>query len=252
MGQADLVEQAADLAVLLAGGSRCPGSRAARAGSRRRASADRARSTGPGTSSAGRAAPCAARCRAAEDLLALERDPPAVGLLDADDQLAERRLAAAGLADEAERLARVEVQVDARDRLDRGDPALQDRARRSPGYSRTTLVDLAAGARQFVRSLGDRGAAPATRSMRAAAMRPVDRMPAGELVRRVIAAERRLLARGTARSRAGSAAAKRHPGGGLVRSGGRPRNRHQRLAWRPDPGAGSSRAAPGCRGGASS
>ena len=45
-----------------------------------------------------------------EDLLAGERDPARVGLLDADDQLAERRLAAAGLADEAERLAGVDVQ----------------------------------------------------------------------------------------------------------------------------------------------
>ena len=38
----------------------------------------------------------------AEHLLAVEQDLAAVGLLDADDQLAERRLAAAGLADEPE------------------------------------------------------------------------------------------------------------------------------------------------------
>ena len=40
----------------------------------------------------------------------------------------DRRLAAAGLPDEAERLAPADVEVDPVDRLDRGDLALQDPA----------------------------------------------------------------------------------------------------------------------------
>jgi hypothetical protein len=45
-----------------------------------------------------------------EDLAPVERDPPLVRFLDPDDQLAERGLAAARLADEAERLAPLQVQ----------------------------------------------------------------------------------------------------------------------------------------------
>ena len=61
-----------------------------------------------------------------KDALAFELHRPGIRLLTADDQLAERGLAAAGLTDEAERLAGVDVERNARHRLDRVDLALQD------------------------------------------------------------------------------------------------------------------------------
>ena len=50
-----------------------------------------------------------------EDALAGELHGPAVGLLGTDHELAERRLAAARLADQAERLAGIDIQRDVRD-----------------------------------------------------------------------------------------------------------------------------------------
>src|SRR5947209_1689318 len=55
-----------------------------------------------------------------EHLSAAEGDPAGIRLLDPDDQLAERRLAATGLPDEPEGLPGADVEVDARDRLHRG------------------------------------------------------------------------------------------------------------------------------------
>jgi hypothetical protein len=167
---------------------------------------------------------------------------PASGFSIADDQLAERRLAAAGLADEAERLAGVDVQRHARDRLDRVDLALQD----DPGGHRVLAHD--------VRQLEQVAAVRPRRRERLGALRwddrrqaldrAVDRVPAGEEVA-VGAVERRLLLTallGGARAARGEAAA----GGGGARSGGSPGS--CRAPWcGPGRGAGSSRAAPACR-----
>ncbi len=57
------------------------------------------------------AGPAQIAAAALEDLLTIQFDLAAVGLLDPDDQLAQRRLAAAGLADESEGLARVDGQA---------------------------------------------------------------------------------------------------------------------------------------------
>ena len=61
-------------------------------------------------------------------VLAVEDDRAAGRLLQADDQPADRGLAAAGLADQAERLARADVEDYVGDRADRADLALQHRA----------------------------------------------------------------------------------------------------------------------------
>src|SRR6187200_1129312 len=62
------------------------------------------------------------------DVLAVEPDG-ALGRLDeAQQQLADGRLAAAGLADQAQRLARIDREAHAIDRLDPGDRARQQAA----------------------------------------------------------------------------------------------------------------------------
>ena len=109
--QPDLVAVVGDPRVLLLARADALDRPAARAGWREPASAGRATRTDPGTSSAGRGGRGAApRPRSENTALARQQDPASVGFLDADHQLAERRLAAAGLADEAERFAGVDVQ----------------------------------------------------------------------------------------------------------------------------------------------
>ena len=77
---------------------------------------------------------------------------PAVGHLDANDHLSERRLAAPGFADEAEGLAGVEVQRDVRDGLDARDLALQEsRLDRVLANRIHDLEQVAAGCRSRVR-----------------------------------------------------------------------------------------------------
>jgi hypothetical protein len=53
------------------------------------------------------------------DILPLEQDATCVWLVDAGERLAERRFAATGLADNAERLARPHVKRDVVERLGR-------------------------------------------------------------------------------------------------------------------------------------
>src|SRR5205814_5110683 len=60
------------------------------------------------------------------DVPAAEDDPARRRIEQADDAAGERRLAAAGLADDAERLAFAQREADAVDRLDRRDLALED------------------------------------------------------------------------------------------------------------------------------
>ena len=62
------------------------------------------------------------------DVAALEDDLPGRRLEQLDDRAAERRLAAAGLADDTERLAAVTVEVDAVDGAHLADVALEDPA----------------------------------------------------------------------------------------------------------------------------
>ncbi len=66
--------------------------------------------------------------REAGDVLALVADLPAGGALQVDEHPGHRRLAAAGLADDAEGLALVQVEGDPVDRLDRADLAAEDDA----------------------------------------------------------------------------------------------------------------------------
>ena len=62
------------------------------------------------------------------DVVSLEADPSGGGLQQAHDAFAERRFAAAGLADQAEGLAGADVEADPIDRFDRPDLAVQDPA----------------------------------------------------------------------------------------------------------------------------
>ena len=72
------------------------------------------------------------------DVAALELDRSRRRLDQAEDRPAKRRLAAAGLADEAEDLARADVEVDAVDRVDRRDLALEE-----PAQDREVLLEPA-------------------------------------------------------------------------------------------------------------
>ena len=105
------------------------GSRTARRRCRRRSSAGSARCTGPGRPSGCCGAAGAAR---APDSLAMswpsKRTVPGGRLLQPHQQLGQRRLAAAGLADDAEGLAPVQVEADPVDRLDRADLLLEQDA----------------------------------------------------------------------------------------------------------------------------
>ena len=67
-----------------------------------------------------------ARRRDADDVDAVELDLARGRLEQPQQRAAEGRLAAAGLADEADRLAAADVEVDAVDRLQLADGALED------------------------------------------------------------------------------------------------------------------------------
>ena len=212
--------------------TRCPGRRAARARPARPASADRATRTGPGTSAAGRGAGAAApTCASVVRSSPSNRIEPGRRPVQRHDQPADRRLAAARLADEPERLASADAERDVGDRLHRAEVpldrrrppctgnsftrwsiceqhlALGRRPRRSPGRS-TCSTDPdrldAARRRGAETSTGWKQAKtcsePASAGRgRAAAPRP-----------------------GTARSRSGSAARSGRPSRPAERSGGMP------------------------------
>ena len=82
-------------------------------------------------------------------LVAVEHDPPVGRRRELDDRPAERRLAAAGLADEAERLARHDLEVDAVDRVDRADLAAQHAA-----VDREVLLEALDGEQRLARRSG--------------------------------------------------------------------------------------------------
>ncbi len=80
--------------------------------------------------------------------LTVEDDPSVGGLDQLDDRPAERRLAASGLADDAERLAVSNGEVDTGDRLHLPDRVLED-----PGLDREVL-DEALDAEKLVSAAG--------------------------------------------------------------------------------------------------
>ena len=92
------------------------------------------------------------------ELVAVEDDPAVRGRGQLDDGPAEGGLAAAGLTDERERLAAVDLEVDAVDRVDRADLAPQD-----PAVDREVLLEavhreqrLAGHVDELDRAVGER------------------------------------------------------------------------------------------------
>ena len=94
--------------------------------------------------------PDGSHCLALEsgDVATVEDDPSVGGLDQLDDRPAERRLAAPGLADDAERLAASNGEVDTGDRLHLPDRVLED-----PGLDREVL-DEALDAEKLVSAAG--------------------------------------------------------------------------------------------------
>ena len=192
----------------------------------RRASADRARHTDPGT----RPGPPAGSARApsrssASTSLALEADRAAGRPLEAQDHLRRRRLAAARLADQPERLARA------------------DRRTRSPSTARTVAggpAEHARGARESAWSgPPPRGAARLARSSASRGRRVAASSGPGARRRwRARAAPRR----GSAPSRAGSAGRTSSPAAASARSGGWPSMAVSRPRRAPRRGIDASRA----------
>ena len=91
--------------------------------------------------------------------LAVEPDLAVGGVEQPHRHARERALAAAGLADQTERLARIDLEVDAVDRVHRADLLLEDDAARD----REVLLDAL---QPKERLAGRLGASPATASLR--------------------------------------------------------------------------------------
>ena len=159
----------------------------------------------------------------AEHLAALQGDPPRVRFLDADDQLAERGLAAARFSDQSQCLADVDVQVHPGHGLDRVDLALEDRAGRDRVLAHR-VDDLQKVAVARLTAFG--GGPPANRDLRRRRRRTVHWVPAREQVIGTGAVQRRLL-RSTLVGGVRTARSKAAAGGRARQVGRDPGDAHQ-------------------------
>ena len=165
------------------------------------------------------------------ELLALEDDAAAGRAGQLHDGPPGRGLAAARLADEAERLARQHVEADARHGVhlqpgapDRelDDEVLDAQQRRRPAAGGGPCPCRPSDALSR-RSRRRRWPRPRRLSERLVVLGRADRVPAGvHVAGRLGLDQRRLLVRGTGPARTGTGARTGSPAGGLTRSGGRP------------------------------
>ena len=162
------------------------------------------------------------------DVLALELDRALGRVVQAHHHAGERRLAAPRLPHQPERLALVDLQVDAVDRVHVADPLLEQ----DPSGDREQLAEAADPDERRLRSLAGRGCRSfghldaheraITSSWKMRSLSASDRWHA----RRVVAVGREQLghlASGTGRTRGGSAGGTRSPGGTKISDGGSPR-----------------------------